>query len=187
MAATRSSWTPAASCPASPGRSTSRQTLAVEAYLEGGVRCVEVGTMLADRDPATREDRYPALELLRLAVPRRTYTNDHMDYVAAVLGSVYERRDRITRGYRITRGADHAAFHRRAGAGGIADSRSQLFLRASTSAATRIASLSRKARSSPEKAETVCESMSISPATSPLAGARTGTTISDFTFRLQAR
>jgi tryptophanase len=78
------------------------QVLCVEAYLEGGVRGVEIGAILADRDPDTRENRYPKLELLRLAVPRRAYTNNHMDYVAAVLGSVYERRDRITRGYRIT-------------------------------------------------------------------------------------
>jgi len=78
------------------------QTLGVEVYREGGVRGVEIGALLADRDPDTRQNRFPPLELLRLAIPRRTYTNDHMDYVAAVLGSVYERRDRITRGYRIT-------------------------------------------------------------------------------------
>jgi tryptophanase len=81
------------------------QTLAVEAYMEGGVRGVEIGAILADRDPETRENRFPPLELLRLAVPRRAYTNDHMDYAAAVLGSVFERRDRITRGYRIVREA----------------------------------------------------------------------------------
>jgi tryptophanase len=81
------------------------QTLAVEAYREGGLRTVEIGAILADRDPDSRENRFPRLELLRLAVPRRTYTNDHMDYAAAVLGSVYERRDRITRGYRIVREA----------------------------------------------------------------------------------
>jgi tryptophanase len=81
------------------------QTLAVEAYREGGLRGVEIGAILADRDPDTRENRFPKLELLRLAVPRRAYTNDHMDYAAAVLGSVYERRDRITRGYRIAREA----------------------------------------------------------------------------------
>jgi len=81
------------------------QTLAIEVYLEGGVRGVEIGTLLADRDPDTRENRYPELELLRLAVPRRTYTNDHMDYVAAACANVLERRDRITRGYRIVREA----------------------------------------------------------------------------------
>ncbi len=81
------------------------QTLGVEAYVEGGVRGVEIGTLLADRDPDSRENRYPALELLRLAIPRRTYTDNHMDYVAAVLANVHARRDRITRGYRITREA----------------------------------------------------------------------------------
>jgi tryptophanase len=81
------------------------QALAIEAYREGGVRGVEIGAILADRDPLTRENRYPRLELLRLAVPRRTYTDNHMEYVAAVLGSVVERQDRITRGYRIAREA----------------------------------------------------------------------------------
>jgi len=79
------------------------QTLGVELYVEGGVRGVEVGTLLADRDPDTRENRYPELELLRLAIPRRTYTNDHMDYVAAVCANVLARRDRVARGYRILR------------------------------------------------------------------------------------
>lgn len=78
------------------------QTLGVEVYREGGVRGVEIGAVLADRDPETRENRYPALELLRLAIPRRTYTNDHMAYVAATLIRVFERRKAITRGYRIT-------------------------------------------------------------------------------------
>jgi tryptophanase len=81
------------------------QTLGIEAYLEGGVRGVEIGTLLADRDPDSHEERYPELELLRLAVPRRTYTDNHMDFVAAVMASVLERRDRITRGYRIVREA----------------------------------------------------------------------------------
>ncbi len=77
------------------------QTLGIELYLEAGVRGVEIGAMLADRDPVTRENRYPKLELLRLAVSRRTYTNNHMDVVAAALKNVYDRRDTITRGYRI--------------------------------------------------------------------------------------
>ena len=74
------------------------QTLAVEVYLEGGVRGVEIGALLADRDPITRENRYPALELLRLAIPRRVYTNNHMDYVAATVANVYERRNAIKHG-----------------------------------------------------------------------------------------
>ena len=79
------------------------QTLGIELYLEGGVRGVEIGTLLADRDPQTRENRYPALELLRLAIPRRVYTNNHMDYIAASLRNVFERRETITRGYRIVK------------------------------------------------------------------------------------
>ncbi len=77
------------------------QTLAIELYLEGGVRGVEIGTLLADRDPVTRENRYPALELLRLTVPRRVYTNNHMLYVATALGNVVERRNEIKTGYTI--------------------------------------------------------------------------------------
>jgi tryptophanase len=81
------------------------QTLAVELYVEGGVRGVEIGTIMADRDPITRENRYPNLELVRLAIPRRTYTNNHMRYVAASLINVFERRDQITSGYEITKEA----------------------------------------------------------------------------------
>lgn len=77
------------------------QTLAVELYLEGGVRGVEVGALMADRDPLSRKNRYPSLELLRLAIPRRVYTNNHMDYVAACLGNIYQRRHNIRSGYRI--------------------------------------------------------------------------------------
>jgi tryptophanase len=91
--------------PAVPRSEFVAQTLAVEAYREGGLRGVEIGAILADRDPETRENRFPPLELLRLAVPRRAYTNNHMDFAAAVLGSVYERRGGISRGYRITREA----------------------------------------------------------------------------------
>jgi tryptophanase len=78
------------------------QTLAVELFIEAGVRGVEIGTLLADRDPETRENRYPDLEFLRLAIPRRVYTNNHMEYVAIALANVYERRNSITSGFRIT-------------------------------------------------------------------------------------
>ncbi len=81
------------------------QTLAVELYLEGGVRGVEIGSIMADRDPETRLNRYPDLELMRLAIPRRTYTNDHMRYIAAAIINVYERRGEITKGLRIVKEA----------------------------------------------------------------------------------
>ena len=81
------------------------QTLAVELYIEGGVRGVEIGTLLADRDPETGINRYPELELMRLTIPRRVYTNNHIDYVAAALINVYDRRDKITKGFKIVKEA----------------------------------------------------------------------------------
>ncbi|MFP4046861.1 MAG: tryptophanase [Bacteroidales bacterium] len=81
------------------------QTLAVELYLESGVRGVEIGTLLADRDPVTRENRYPELELVRLTIPRRVYTNNHMDVVAAALKNVFDRREKIKSGLRIVKEA----------------------------------------------------------------------------------
>lgn len=81
------------------------QTLGVELYLEAGIRGVEIGTLLADRDPVTRENRYPILELLRLAIPRRVYTNNHMDVVAVALKNVFDRRNEITKGLNIVREA----------------------------------------------------------------------------------
>ena len=86
-----------------PKEEFAAQTLAVELYLEAGIRGVEIGAILADRDPITRENRYPELELLRLAIPRRVYTNNHMDVIAAALKNVYDRREQITRGFIITR------------------------------------------------------------------------------------
>ena len=85
-----------------PREEFTAQTLAIELYLEAGIRAVEIGALLADRDPLTRENRYPELEFLRLAIPRRTYTNNHMDVVAAALKNVYDRRESVTKGYKIT-------------------------------------------------------------------------------------
>lgn len=81
------------------------QTLAVHLYIEAGVRGVEIGALLADRHPVTRENRYPELELMRLAIPRRVYTNNHMDLVAAGLKNIFDRRDTIKHGFRIVREA----------------------------------------------------------------------------------
>ena len=77
------------------------QTLAVELYLESGVRGCEIGYILADRDPVTRENRFGGLDLLRLCVARRVYTNNHMDVIAVALKNVFDRRNEITRGVKI--------------------------------------------------------------------------------------
>ena len=78
------------------------QALAVELYREGGIRGVEIGSvMFACLDPETNQWHYPKLELLRLAIPRRTYTQSHMDYVADTLAQIKSRADKI-RGYKFT-------------------------------------------------------------------------------------
>jgi tryptophanase len=77
------------------------QTLTIELFLEAGIRGCEIGYILADRDPTTRENRFGGLDLLRLAIPRRVYTNNHMDVVAAALRNVFDRRHEMTRGVRI--------------------------------------------------------------------------------------
>ena len=77
------------------------QTLAIELYLEAGIRGCEIGYILADRDPVTRENRFGGLDLLRLCIARRSYTNNHMDVIAAALKNVYDRRHEITRGVKI--------------------------------------------------------------------------------------
>jgi len=82
------------------------QLLGVEVYIEGGVRGVEIGTLLADRDPETGLDRIPEMELLRLALPRRVYSMQHMDYVAATIANVNERSKSLKRGFRITKQAE---------------------------------------------------------------------------------
>ena len=77
------------------------QTLTVELYLEAGIRGCEIGYILADRDPVTRENRFGGLDMLRLAIPRRVYTNNHMDVIAAALKNVKERSITTNHGYRI--------------------------------------------------------------------------------------
>ena len=77
------------------------QTLAIELYREAGIRGCEIGYILADRDPVTRENRFGGLDLLRLCIARRVYTNNHMDVIAAALKNVYDRRNEIKHGVKI--------------------------------------------------------------------------------------
>jgi tyrosine phenol-lyase len=76
------------------------QTLAAELYLDSGVRSMERGVVSAGRDPQTGDHRYPALELTRLTIPRRVYTQAHMDVVAEAVKAVYDRRAE-TRGLKL--------------------------------------------------------------------------------------
>lgn len=78
------------------------QTLTVELYKEAGIRGCEIGYILADRDPITRENRFGGLDFLRLAIPRRVYTNNHMDVIAVALKNLKDRAEQINHGYKIT-------------------------------------------------------------------------------------
>lgn len=78
------------------------QTLTVELYREAGIRGCEIGYILADRDPITRENRFGGNDFVRLAIPRRVYTDNHIRVIAAALKNVYDRRDEIKHGVRIT-------------------------------------------------------------------------------------
>ena len=77
------------------------QALSVELYIEAGIRAVEIGTVMFGLDPHTGEERPARQDLLRLAIPRRVYTQSHMDYVLEAIGLVWERRAEI-QGMRIT-------------------------------------------------------------------------------------
>jgi tryptophanase len=72
------------------------QALVAHLYLEGGIRAVEIGSvMFASKDEATSQWKYPELELVRLAIPRRVYTQTHLDYVADVIAELYSKRGQI--------------------------------------------------------------------------------------------
>ena len=77
------------------------QTLAAELYLDSGIRAMERGIVSAGRDPRTGDHHRPRLELTRLTIPRRVYTQAHMDVIAESVKSVYDARERV-RGLRMT-------------------------------------------------------------------------------------
>jgi tyrosine phenol-lyase len=76
------------------------QTLAAELYLDSGIRSMERGIASAGRDPKTGDHHYPKLELTRLTIPRRVYTQAHMDVVAEAVKAVYDARE-SARGLRM--------------------------------------------------------------------------------------
>lgn len=71
------------------------QRLAAEIYIDSGVRSMERGIVSAGRDKKTGDQKYPKLELVRLAIPRRVYTNLHMDVVTESVAEVYSYRDNL--------------------------------------------------------------------------------------------
>ncbi len=78
------------------------QALLCALYRHGGIRAVEIGSVMFGKvDPTTGKTFHPSMQLVRLAIPRRVYTQSHMDYVIEVVGEVYANRESI-RGLRIT-------------------------------------------------------------------------------------
>ncbi|MCF8413877.1 MAG: tryptophanase [Melioribacteraceae bacterium] len=78
------------------------QSIVCELYLQGGIRAVEIGSVMFGKyDKKTGEPISPDMELVRLAIPRRVYTQSHIDYVAEVLIDVYKNRNNL-RGYKFT-------------------------------------------------------------------------------------
>jgi len=76
------------------------QTLAAELYLDSGIRSMERGVVSSGRDPQTGDHNYPKLELTRLTIPRRVYTQAHMDVIAESVVTVYNNREQ-TRGLKM--------------------------------------------------------------------------------------
>jgi len=78
------------------------QALSVELFIEAGIRGVEIGTVMFGANPHTGNEEAARLDLLRLAIPRRVYTQSHMDYVVEAIDLVWQRRDDV-RGMRIVK------------------------------------------------------------------------------------
>lgn len=82
-------------CPHIPYYQFPAQAVCNEVYIESGVRAVEVGSFLLGRDPDTKENLESPLELMRLTIPRRTYTYAHLEVVANAVIEVYKRREKL--------------------------------------------------------------------------------------------
>jgi tryptophanase len=87
-------------CPHIPFDQFPAQAVANALYLEGGIRAVEIGSFLLGRDPDTKENLESKMELMRLTIPRRTYTYQHLAYVAQCLIQVYQKRMHL-KGYQF--------------------------------------------------------------------------------------
>ncbi len=85
------------------------QALAAELYIEAGIRTMERGNVSAGRDPDTGKNRRPDLELVRLTLPRRVYTQAHMDVVAESVKAVFDRRQEI-QGLKMTYEPEYLRF-----------------------------------------------------------------------------
>lgn len=83
-----------------PGEQFPAQALTIELYRETGVRGVEIGSFLLGREPLTGKQLVSPLEFLRLTIPRRTYTDNHLNYVAEGLSKIFQQRNEV-RGVRI--------------------------------------------------------------------------------------
>jgi len=83
------------------------QSLSIELYLEGGIRAAEIGSVaFAFPDPQTGKIVYPKLELVRLAIPRRVYTQSHLDYVVETMVKIAAKREKVG-GYKFTYAPEH--------------------------------------------------------------------------------
>jgi tyrosine phenol-lyase len=85
------------------------QALAAALYVESGVRAMERGAVSKGRDPVTGENVFPNLELVRLTIPRRVYTQAHMDVTAESVLELYEHRNRLV-GLRFVHEPKHLRF-----------------------------------------------------------------------------
>jgi tyrosine phenol-lyase len=95
--------------PAMPREHYPAQALAAALYLDSGIRSMERGAVSAGRDPETGQERFPRLELVRLTIPRRVYTQAHMDVTAESVLSVFGQRESIA-GLKMVHEPKHLRF-----------------------------------------------------------------------------